>query len=1062
MKKTIQFAFAALAAFTFVSCSSDDLFGNGDKLAQQKKRGLTVGVEEMIDPLTTRAAMVPTDDNNGEHLWQLKDEIRVYDDALTKYDVYAYDGKIFASTEETNIIKNPTYAVFVPKTGGAELTKWEWVHDTKNSEITYTISPEDWTWAEDFESAGGDKVAYLSNLPMWGTVEEKDGELSADLKYLTAIMKINLVNVKENIKAIIVEGWEDKEGTHPVQMTGEFKAVLETKDGPKLDTQLEPTMEDATGYNKITVKLYDEETEEYKATQNSSYLFIPIIPRTYGKLTVSYINDEDETKEVRSVNSVTFERKQLRNFATPSLNDIKSNGKDIPALNEELEKLVEAQGEVTIETQNKTSVTAEANTIIIPEGMKAQKITLDLQGLTNEGAVLLNIKSADYAGELIIKVPGTVNEETGANENTASNKEVDITSVYVNMPKANVVFAGNWNGVTLGKTNVFESLIVNTLTIAEGATVANIYPNAESSENNTATPDILVAANGVVTGTLKLSDVASIDAITIDGKIGTLTATSKDLEQNDKVVEVTLGEKANVTTKMSTNQSTIVVPAGAIVKALDSNKEAKITVEGTVSTLNAYNGGQVFVSGGGKITTLNADTQTLGDTNETEVSYLEIAGTGSVTTANVRGANVFVNRAETGVAISTALNMGDGKTLNLRGGYIKALNGAGTEDTNEGITFKNEEADGVPTAIGTVKDVKLAGAYTSKWGGAVATTGYYLTTENSTANQIWTASQLAYYTGSSTAKLVADMDMNNKPFTPKAAVKAEFNGNDKTISNVSIERDLSNGAAGLFLSLAEDGSIKNLKVDGIKIEQKKATATIPTTSTYYVVGGLVANASGGLIDAVDVANAELTNANWTVGGLIGNVTGTVTITGSRTKGDYDAKTFSTVAAKSITGKNRLGGIVGQISTNGNVTITGYKADVTKFTVTEELNEKKDNRLNFGTVAPFVGTATAGELSVTTATAYATTPLTYAQKLDLGFDNNITADLEQNTYEKIEFYFVGRPEIGYVSATQFKLGINNTTTEYSSTSENLSTNVTKAGDVNKTAALNYYLLSTEYK
>lgn len=1027
MKKAIKFSFAALAAITLASCSGDDLLGNGSNTLKQNKKGLTVEVENMIDELTTRVAWTPNG-NGVANYWQEGDAIWVMDNTLTMYDEYSWNQEegAFVAKEGDDAVQNPQIALFQ-----TNLKNFGWSYDTKGSEVTYEI-PASWAWAEDKEVAGEGTVAYLSNLPLAGDMVKTTDGWGAGLRYLTGILRVALTNVPGNATTFKMEAYEDINGNNPAQITGTFKATLATKGVIDDEAVLVATVDDgetSRSLNTITVDLTE-------ATFEESYLFIPLIVRDYGLWRFT-ITDKDE-KVVWSKN-VTERTVNRAGVTRLTVDEFKTAGEDIPAINRALEVQKEAS-EVTIETSKVTNVTAEENTIVIPAGMAAETITLDLAGLqggTATNSKILSIvaeEGFDYEGELLVKLQDDATVGS-------------ITNVYVNLPKAKVSFAGKWLAGTtkihLGGSGKSRSLIVKSLDIAKDAVVGNIYPNAACCDGNADEADIIVAEGASVV-TLQLPDNTKIGAVTVNGTVSTLNAVvANDLNSETIVVDVTLGKTAKVTT-LSTNQKKITVPTGATVSTLNSKNGAAITVQGTATYVNAYNGGTVSVSG--TVTTLKADNESLSipeDEREDtpQVTSLTVSGSGVITTANVRGANVTISRTANGDAIKTLLNMGENKKLTLSGGNIKKL--AGATD----LQFVNTEKAGVATAIGEVEDVTLAEKYvdyTSTWGEAAASSTYALTTHG-TDKEIWTASQFAAYTGATAAKLVANINLNGKLFAPKANVTAAFDGNNKTISHVWIKKTAANKDLNVGLFKTVTANVSNLLIDDIAIQA--------TTSGSYkpVVGTLAGEVSGtATITNVNVKSAQLTSDAHVVGGLFGNVaSGTIEIIGTKSNEVFDANKFSTVNVK-ISGLNKLGGIIGQIS-NGGVTIKDYKAAAT-FTVTEEFDEaKRSNAKNYGTVAPYVGTATGGTLTVTENTNAKAVEFTYAERIKLGFKNNRVGDDDGNLYD-----FVGHTQIGYVSATSFALNTSISDVEkgYAKAKTELTNNANK----NK---LNVYLLESVY-
>lgn len=187
-----------------------------------------------------------------------------------------------------------------------------------------------------------------------------------------------------------------------------------------------------------------------------------------------------------------------------------------------------------------------------------------------------------------------------------------------------------------------------------------------------------------------------------------------------------------------------------------------------------------------------------------------------------------------------------------------------------------------------------------------------------------------------TVKLMADIDLNNQPWTPiglaenSAKFTGTFDGNGKTIYNLNIvsvdSRVLINGsytAAGFFG--ATTGTIKNFTIDGAIIKHVLGAGSNGTANGIAVVAG--STAYGATIDGVHVKNAKV-EGNRYVAGIVGYMDGTVSnctvdgieliATPNEVKNGYD-------------NGDKVGGIVGYVNTHGSVhSITNNI--VTNFTI----------------------------------------------------------------------------------------------------------------------------------
>ena len=197
-------------------------------------------------------------------------------------------------------------------------------------------------------------------------------------------------------------------------------------------------------------------------------------------------------------------------------------------------------------------------------------------------------------------------------------------------------------------------------------------------------------------------------------------------------------------------------------------------------------------------------------------------------------------------------------------------------------------------------------------------------------------------------ELMADVDLENTDWTPISDYSATFEGNGKTISNLTIN-STDAGRHGLFATITSAAEVRNLGIVGVNI-------TV-TASGAASAGGLVgANAGAvrtsyvtGLI-SVTSTGASAANA----GGLAGTLAGTGTITASYSTADAAAASnsgdanagglagtsagtttasYSTgaVTANSSSGTSNPGGLIG--SGSGTVTASYWATDTSGVTTT---------------------------------------------------------------------------------------------------------------------------------
>lgn len=198
--------------------------------------------------------------------------------------------------------------------------------------------------------------------------------------------------------------------------------------------------------------------------------------------------------------------------------------------------------------------------------------------------------------------------------------------------------------------------------------------------------------------------------------------------------------------------------------------------------------------------------------------------------------------------------------------------------------------------------------------------------------EISTTDQLIDYLEDPTvdAMLIENIDLSGKSYT-LSTLTAEFNGNGKSINNLSIVSTANN--AGLFTTLAAGASIKNL------------TMVNPTISGAEFAGAIVGEVSAGAsVTNCTVTGGAIDAYTGKAGGVIGHNKGVVTgcsfegtvssnlsgttknvaggVVGIATKVDgYDCIISNCVANADVEANQYAGGIVGRTLTN-TVTITG--------------------------------------------------------------------------------------------------------------------------------------------
>lgn len=939
------------AAFVIASMAScsTDDFF-GSSAENTVKKGVYVTVEDMTDEQTTRAAFDPNDGNTL--YWQADDELQVFDGSLQKYDIYEFtEDNLFANKKTKSNIESVQYALF------GDVKAHGWDYDTDGVTADFNI-PNEWEWAE-AEVGENEVEAYESKLPMWGPAQE-DAELGikAKLYFLTSILKVNLENVPGNATWIGVEAYTDLSGSTEAKLTGTFRAQVATGDQKATDAKLVPIDGEAYG-GKIYVNVEN-------ASRNKSVLYIPIIDGTYKLFRVKYYTDANHTTAAGTLGSYKNLKFTRGSVKPATYKAFATKGNTPTAVSQAIAMRADATEPVVINATQNTQMADDDDAIYIPN--MNQDLTINLQNViksTSKYQLIIDDNGDGFAQKLVLNIGGTAST---------------ITSIYLQVPDADVVIKGqNLTGV--GVEGECKTLIIGDATEEANKTSVGAVAPAPN------TGDVVI--NGTA-ASLDIPNNANTNEITINGVLTGLfnASTFVDETNANRFLTVTFGEKG-VATAGVTAKCDITIPEKANGGAISTTKS--VTVNGTAASVASTVEGTVTIAG-----------EVTGDVTAAKGKLIISGKIGGDATAT--NGDVEVARTTEGIAVVGKLYIpGESKTLTLTGGYIGELDANVT--SKKELTISNAET--VPTAIkafatGDADNVKTS---TSTWCGKYPTlTSFAIYFNNST---ITTASEFVAYSGAADAKILANIalgtDVALNSLTTVATGKT-LDGNQKTISGGKITKKAAGAdeAVGLFKTIA--GTVKDLTIDGLKI-----VATSDGATKNPIVGTLAGTAAG-TITNVNVKNAVLSSDNFVVGGLVGRATGVLAITGASQGEGKDA--FTTVAAD-ITGKNMLGGIVGEVDATGNVTITLYKA-APNFNVTEENADSRHANTNFGTVAPFVGTAVSGGTvnvgSADDAGYKATAALTAAQRTALGFKNNWIVDATKY------YDFYGRKAIGWCTTT----------------------------------------------
>ena len=295
MKKFIKLLPAAVALVALSSCSNEDLFSGAQETPNYTKT-LEVTHEGINDFTGTRSSMVPTDGNKV--LYDANDVIRVYDESITLFDKYVFDGTKFGTTG-TNV-SDAKYAIFP-----SEQVKWG--DSEGDPKVAVVIKDEvDLSSTVNGATVEGQK-AFVANIPSWGIVKEgatKD-KLEVSLYDMTGILRVAIQSLAGHADGNFLEIASDEvNGTYSNNITGAFAATLDkniatTKNNTTTQLAADPTL---AGGKKMWVNLGTEAITD-------AYVYLPIIAGTY---------DAEDVKVWLHKGGKTSAREELKIFKANS------------------------------------------------------------------------------------------------------------------------------------------------------------------------------------------------------------------------------------------------------------------------------------------------------------------------------------------------------------------------------------------------------------------------------------------------------------------------------------------------------------------------------------------------------------------------------------------------------------------------------------------------------------------------------------------------------------------------------------------------------------------------
>ncbi len=916
MKGLFKLTTAALALVAFASCTTDDVFGPDAK--KSSKNVLAVNVESMGEVATRTAYNA----ENNARVWQETDKFTVYDEELHKYDFYTYtaSSNSFELTSKKDL-SEPKFVLFPSKSGleGVQTTVWD--KDSESTSATIRIpSIINYTEIED-----SDPTAYVSNLPLWGTVEkasdyETSGNITANVSFMTSILKVSLSNIQKHAAAITVFAYEDIAGTKTKNISGDATAFL-SKNGKVLSSDEAALATPEYGQNYITVLI-----PEASALTNKTVVYIPLIAGHYGQIKVKYyteteVNSGDNTDATKgTIINVASTKGQAYTYVDKTFARAKSyagakkdwqvSAANVLQLSNALTTVASQTGSVDFEVEDASTVIGDGsdqttetgcNTLTIP-AMACDDVTITVNKFIT-GTKLL-VEGAEFTK----KVTLNVGEISGTMEVNLPNAEVVLAGVYKDGTSA-------YKGVTIRDAKK--------VTFGDGETVTDLSVSSIEAEVNE-----VAVAEKAKTGGITLKADHRTSALTIDGESGALTVNAS-VNKPSVAVKVN-GKSGNITINGAANASTVEVAGEA----------GNVTTQGT---------GAVTITGHATdITTTTGKVTISGDPCYTTTDYTKVA---NVTTTG-GDVEISLTDGKEGRAIGTKLTFKKSANLTLNNGYIAAIDVKGgtasaksivkvtngTGWTSLGTVSKTSANDLLYITNASTWNGKACGAGVpdpatgDTWTKAAVQTSYAIAPAN-----VYTATEFVQvYAGKSagTHAICGDINLGGEtaiaPATALTGVMGgskEFSETEKfpTISGIKIETAPTTKAEesagfGFFKSASATSEIRisNLTFDGISVSiakgTKKGTYTPGELQSVGALIGVVTTGSG----AVNIKNVTINNATVSAAGLAGNIGGVIGVITGSGSGEV---TFDNVAVTNpaITGYESLGGIVGYVKDGTTVT-----------------------------------------------------------------------------------------------------------------------------------------------
>lgn len=975
--KKFKFLSMALAAIIFASCSSDDLEVAGNYELADDGTEVFVTINDDVDG-TMRAGFATQTTNvtnikfSQQAYFMKGDQFKMYCTDTWKPQVYEFtknveingvNGALFTWAEDYEGYKrdgnatdltNREYGVF-PADAFEFTDEFRKTLDFKLKSQNYGEYKGE-TGAIDGEA----RPVYKAEIPMFGKLIEDN---KIQFNYMTALIRVQMYGMQAN-KEYVMTLTTTADAETSYKLSGTFKSTeFDGVKGSETDLPVFSVAETEIDEEKSL-------TLTFTPTESDGVVYLPLPVGEYnlGDLKLSYTVGEEEEKEI-------------------DLRTLDTNEDGTRKLCSEYEAPVTLKAGLRLVAVEEKNETAEIST---------------LEELNNLLAGTEDVKGwADFGRDVTVNVTLKSDIEVLLGESKDDNYE------YVGGDKkTKLIIPQLKNNVKL----IFEEG-EHTIKSSEGATLLPV-----------------VDADDVTDGTYKLTlsgistelpvGVKTIQGLGLEGELSkTLTVTKAGALDLDgtfaeavTVVEagdvnlagvfsegVTVGTEeqpvGNViftgnTVKTLTVYATNFVGKGTFASAANNPYSNNITATGeisleksaTSSIFKTYGTAKVTIAENIQIYTLQANGT--GDVDvDGKVNNLTLNNTATV---NVKGS--VLTKLAVGEATEGA------KVVVSENGSIKLLDNS----KDAGVTVTTYDAAMI-TTVTDANDAENPTEITAYW---TEKTTEALTKADINNGNIYTALQLAALqtTNVTTINLYANVVANDVEWTSSKAFAngGTFNGNGHSITGLNIVSGSGNNA-GFFKSIASgEATVENLTLENITVDGKRNGNSLTDG-----IGGLVGRLAGKLtVKTVSLSGKVEADNSMNIGGLVGTNVGTLEIEESE------------VALTAISGKARMGGLVGVVGANASVNVKKSEVSISDIKLEGTPNtDVKTKDAQLATIGMYVGMLQQATSALTVDEDTKITEGSYNIKdylTELGFDDVTTVRFGQSI-----FRYVGQKDGNFV-------------------------------------------------